>query len=80
MSTAVAIEQVISQPRPQLQIVSRSQPAVEPGIIEAVDQITTSHPLLLFIVAGALATVASLGFIGVIVAWLSLRSYGVMHF
>jgi hypothetical protein len=80
MSTAAAIEQAISQPRPQLQIVSRSQPRMEPGILEAVDEVTTSHPLILFIVAGALATVASLGFIGAIVMWLSLRSYGVMHF
>ena len=80
MSTAAAIEQVISQPRSQLQIVARSQPVTETGILEAVDNITTSHPLTLFIVAGALATITSLGFIGAIVAWLSLRSYGVLHF
>lgn len=80
MSTAAAMEQVISQPSPRLQIVARSQPMVEPGILEAVDDITTSHPLIMFVVAGALATLASLSFIGVIVMWLSLRSYGIMHF
>jgi hypothetical protein len=72
MSSAAV--QNIAEERPKLDLISlQPAPQVQEGI-EPWDP----HPLVPVLVAGAISLIASVAFVGSILAWLALRHSGVM--
>jgi hypothetical protein len=71
--SSVAVQK-IAEERPKLDLISpKPAPQVQEGI-EPWDP----HPLVPVFVAGAISLIASVTFIGSILAWLALRHSGVM--
>jgi hypothetical protein len=71
--SSVAVQK-IAEERPKLDLIS-PQPA--PQVQEGIEP-WDPHPLVPVLVAGAISLIASVAFIGSILAWLALRHSGVM--
>jgi hypothetical protein len=77
MSTA-AVTQIIQEPKPQLEIVTRREPRLEPEVDHAFQRLTNDRPLFLVAVAGITAAIGALSFVVSVVMWLTFRHYGVL--